>query len=686
MQWTANPPSPVRFRPRPPFTITVYIIDLISLVTACMKSLAINSKTYIRIISCAAVLIVASAIVYTGTDAHAQMAESTETRSAITFNNPLVDAADRGDEDELIKLIKQGNPIDGRGDFGVTPLMRASFRGHTRIVQILVGLGANIDAVDVGGASALHIASRLGQAEVVNLLVKGDAAIDSPDAEGWTPLMRGAAAKNPEIVTTLLQHGASVQKVNKAGENAMIYAARTGNQAVVSIFAENGALQLLSHQERRTLYNMSVRRKNNEVAAMLRGTDNETVVSSNPASQAASVSSPSSASPSPVSTAVIPAVIPQVQDKTTNAVKEKKAANVTANPQNKVVASPTNNKNLVSILFSPFRQIKNAITAKPSEVPATAPAKAPINILPPAEVAPAQNLSAAPPKAQQAPIIHTTGIKREAIIVKPLAPIAPQPAPIAPKAVVPVILQPQANASPTVANAPETATKLTDAKKPQITVAEAIRVPLSETKTPMKPATEFLPSNSSDLKKTLWVQVGEFASEQETTRYLNRVYNHPKLQRLRARVISPAGNNKSFYLRMGPVNEGEEALSVCEALSQKEYSCTFEQDAGKSFTLSKSTAEISMVNKKANSHKSQYWVQFGSFNNERAAERLQANLKATSKLGINKLDFYISSPKHASSELPKFRLRAGPFESYEAASAKCSSISLSKISCIAVKD
>ncbi len=161
---------------------------------------------------------------------------------SFSFDNPLVDATDRGDEQAVIALIKKGNSVNTPGKFGTTPLMRAAFRGNARLVQLLIKMGANINAQDIGGATALHLATRQGENEVVALLLQNNANIDATDNEGWTPLMRATIGKRHRVMQTLLNNKADAHKTNALGESAIVNAAQSGDKQSVQILLDHGVV------------------------------------------------------------------------------------------------------------------------------------------------------------------------------------------------------------------------------------------------------------------------------------------------------------------------------------------------------------------------------------------------------------------------------------------------------------
>jgi hypothetical protein len=144
-----------------------------------------------------------------------------------TFGNPLVDAADQGIEALVSAQIRNGNEVNVRGNFGVTPLMRAAYRNYVGIMEMLINLGADVNTADEGGATALHLAARQGNVEAVKLLLKYDSMIDMADSEGWTPLMRATAGQKREVAEVLLEAGANSQAKNEWGDTPQTFAEKS---------------------------------------------------------------------------------------------------------------------------------------------------------------------------------------------------------------------------------------------------------------------------------------------------------------------------------------------------------------------------------------------------------------------------------------------------------------------------
>lgn len=160
----------------------------------------------------------------------------------ISFHSPVVDAADEGDEQAILVLLKQGQPVDARGDFDITPLMRTAYRGDARMTTLFLRLGADTNARDIAGTTALHLACRQGNATIVKLLLDYGANPNARDVEGWTPLMRAALARQPDIVRMLLEKGADPSLENTFGEPVLLHAVQADDLESVETLVAQGAV------------------------------------------------------------------------------------------------------------------------------------------------------------------------------------------------------------------------------------------------------------------------------------------------------------------------------------------------------------------------------------------------------------------------------------------------------------
>ena len=83
---------------------------------------------------------------------------------------PLFWAAQKGHKDVVELLIAKGADVNAKGEYGNTPLHRATSRKE--IAELLIANGADINARDYEGDTPLDIALRKGNEDVAELLRK----------------------------------------------------------------------------------------------------------------------------------------------------------------------------------------------------------------------------------------------------------------------------------------------------------------------------------------------------------------------------------------------------------------------------------------------------------------------------------------------------------------------------------
>jgi len=96
----------------------------------------------------------------------------------------LVDACTYGRVEVVEILIERGADIEGKDDYGDTPLIEASASGRVEVVEILVERGADIEAKDYYGNTPLLIASMDEHVEVVKFLIESGADIEAKNDSG----------------------------------------------------------------------------------------------------------------------------------------------------------------------------------------------------------------------------------------------------------------------------------------------------------------------------------------------------------------------------------------------------------------------------------------------------------------------------------------------------------------------
>ncbi len=83
---------------------------------------------------------------------------------------PLHRAAYKGDVEEIKKLIKAGENINGLNSEGATPLHWAAFKDKPEAAKVLLFYGANVDARTKKGSTALRLATTHKNEAVIKVL------------------------------------------------------------------------------------------------------------------------------------------------------------------------------------------------------------------------------------------------------------------------------------------------------------------------------------------------------------------------------------------------------------------------------------------------------------------------------------------------------------------------------------
>lgn len=156
----------------------------------------------------------------------------------ISFEVPIVIAADRGNLYEVKRLIRTGTNINKQDNFGVTALMRAVVKGNGQVVKELLDAGADVHIKDLGGATALHLATRSGNNTITEMLLKYGANPNATDTQGYSPLERAIKNDKAGIVQSFIKEGADLNKKGKDGLTPAELAFQGSNKKIQQIFNE----------------------------------------------------------------------------------------------------------------------------------------------------------------------------------------------------------------------------------------------------------------------------------------------------------------------------------------------------------------------------------------------------------------------------------------------------------------
>jgi len=151
-------------------------------------------------------------------------------------------AAYLGDAEAARKLIKAGEPVNGPGGYGDTPLHFAAMRGNVTVAGILIAGGADVDANDrYWDQTPLHLAAARGHKDIVELLIAKGAPVDNKDGAAMTPLHRAVASGDKETIESLIKHGANVSEQTMNGGSPLHMAIHRGDRELVELLVRRGA-------------------------------------------------------------------------------------------------------------------------------------------------------------------------------------------------------------------------------------------------------------------------------------------------------------------------------------------------------------------------------------------------------------------------------------------------------------
>jgi ankyrin repeat protein len=155
----------------------------------------------------------------------------------------VADAAQRGDKDAVLALLKQAADVNGAQGDGMTALHWAAMKDDADLAQTLLYAGANVKATTrIGNYTPLILAAKSGYASVMAPLIKAGADVNGKTANGTTPLMLAAASGDTDAVKRLIDAGADVNaKESIRGETPAMFAAAANRAAVITLLASHGA-------------------------------------------------------------------------------------------------------------------------------------------------------------------------------------------------------------------------------------------------------------------------------------------------------------------------------------------------------------------------------------------------------------------------------------------------------------
>ena len=157
---------------------------------------------------------------------------------------PIADAAERGDHQAVIELLRAGADVNAAQGDGMTALHWAAYRADEELTRLILGSDPVVDArTRLGDYTPLHLAARTGNDAVVGALLDAGADVDAGTSTGDVQAIHLAAvAGNEKSVQRLLDAGADPNAVETTwGQTPLIFAASYGREEAIRTLVAAGA-------------------------------------------------------------------------------------------------------------------------------------------------------------------------------------------------------------------------------------------------------------------------------------------------------------------------------------------------------------------------------------------------------------------------------------------------------------
>lgn len=155
----------------------------------------------------------------------------------IVQDNALFSAAQKGDVDEVKRLLTADVKINAESRAGEQAIHYATQFGNIEVVKALLAAGAKVDAVDKSGYQPIHYAAQKGYIEIVKVLLaagaKVDARVEALNKFGGQPIHFAAQSGNAELIKILLAAGVNANAQDNSGKSPLQWISNRGNPELV---------------------------------------------------------------------------------------------------------------------------------------------------------------------------------------------------------------------------------------------------------------------------------------------------------------------------------------------------------------------------------------------------------------------------------------------------------------------
>jgi len=169
-------------------------------------------------------------------------------------NQPVLEAAARGEVRVLKRMVEAGETLDVRDAEGRTPLMLAAAADHGKAVTVLMEAGVHIAANDAKGMTALIHAAKNGRADTAGLLLAAGAQVRVRDNEGLSATEHAFMAGQCDLGRILLQYHGQVGSQGVTPDALSTALKRCGVKDLLAFQAAGVALDFQDQHERDAIW------------------------------------------------------------------------------------------------------------------------------------------------------------------------------------------------------------------------------------------------------------------------------------------------------------------------------------------------------------------------------------------------------------------------------------------------
>ncbi|NXC21330.1 GABP2 protein, partial [Corythaeola cristata] len=169
--------------------------------------------------------------------------------SLVDLGKRLLEAARKGEDDEVRKLMASGAPFTTDW-LGTSPLHLAAQYGHYSTAEVLLRAGVSRDARTKVDRTPLHMAAADGHTHIVELLIRNGADVNAKDMLKMTALHWATEHNHRDVVELLIKCGADVYAFSKFDKSAFDIAVDKNNPETLVMLQEAMQNQVNAHPER----------------------------------------------------------------------------------------------------------------------------------------------------------------------------------------------------------------------------------------------------------------------------------------------------------------------------------------------------------------------------------------------------------------------------------------------------